>query len=141
LPLTRQGSAGYSGAPLAKKLGLRPGDRVGLVGAPAGFEAQLAPLPDGVAVSRRGRAPLDAVVFFVTRRRHLETRHAELAARLTPSGSLWVAWPKRTSGVPTDLTEGTLREVLLPSGMVDTKVCAIDATWSGLRFVRRRELR
>jgi hypothetical protein len=134
-------TAGYSGTPLARKLGLRPGDRVGLVGAPEGFEAALEPLPGAVTVSRRGRAPLDMVIAFVTRRRELERRHAELAARLTPAGMLWVAWPKRASGVPTDLTENVLREVLLPSGMVDTKVCAIDSTWSGLCFVRRRELR
>jgi hypothetical protein len=134
-------TAGYSGTPLWRKLGIRPGGRVGLVGAPEGFEAALEPLPNGVVVLRRGRAPLGVLIVFVTRRRALETRQAELATRLTPAGMLWVAWPKRASGVPTDLTENVLREVLLPSGMVDTKVCAIDSTWSGLRFVRRKELR
>jgi hypothetical protein len=134
-------SAGYSGTPLPRKLGLKDGHHLGLVSAPVGFETLLEPLPEGMVVSRRGRAPLDAVLFFVTRRRDLESRHRVLAARLTPAGSLWVAWPKRASGVPTDLTEDVLRDVLLPGGMVDTKVCAIDQTWSGLCFVRRKELR
>jgi hypothetical protein len=133
--------AGYSGTPLPRKLGIRDGDRVLLVGAPIGLEAILEPLPPGVTVARRLRAPLDAILFFVTRRTDVERRHAELAARLTPSGMLWLAWPKRASGVATDVTEDVLREVILPSGMVDTKVCAIDETWSGLRFVRRKELR
>jgi hypothetical protein len=134
-------SAGYSGTPLPRKLGLREGDRVLLVGAPDGAEELLEPLPAGVTVARRARSPLDAILFFVTRRSEVERRHEELAVRLTRAGMLWLAWPKRSSGVPTDVTEGVLREVILPSGMVDTKVCAIDDTWSGLRFVRRRELR
>lgn len=134
-------TAGYSGTPLPRKLGLREGDRVLLVGAPEGIERLLEPLPAGVSIARRARAPLDAILFFVTRRVEVEQRHGELAGRLTPAGMLWLAWPKRASGVPTDVTEDVLREVILPSGLVDTKVCAIDDTWSGLRFVRRRELR
>ena len=134
-------TAGYSGTPLAKKLGLREGDRVALVGAPDGFEALLESLPSGVTLLSRATAALDAIVFFVTRRADVERRHRALASRLTPAGMLWLAWPKRASGVPTDVTEDVLRAVILPSGMVDTKVCAIDETWSGLRFVRRRELR
>lgn len=134
-------SVACSGTPLGQKLGLREGDRVLLVAAPAGFERLLAPLPAGAALLRRARAPLDAIVFFATRRVEIERRHTSLAARLTPAGMLWLAWPKRASGVPTDVTEDALREVLLPSGMVDTKVCAIDDVWSGLRFVRRKELR
>jgi hypothetical protein len=134
-------AACYSGTPLARKLGFRKGDRVALVAAPAGFEALLAPLPAGVTVSRRVGSSLDAIVFFATRRAEIERRHRALAARLTPEGMLWLAWPKRASGVQTDVVEDVLREVILPSGMVDTKVCAIDETWSGLRFVRRRELR
>jgi hypothetical protein len=134
-------SAGYSGTPLRQKLGLREGDRVLLVGAPEHFERRLEPLPPGASVSRRARRPLDAIVFFTTSRTEIERRHEEIAARLTPAGMLWLAWPKRASGVPTDVTEDVLREVILPSGMVDTKVCAIDETWSGLRFVRRKALR
>ena len=134
-------TAGYSGTPLARKLGLREGDRVALLGAPDGFETLLEPLPEGVTLLSRATAHLDVIVFFVTRRADVERRHASLASRLTPAGMLWLAWPKRASGVPTDVTENVLREVILPSGMVDTKVCAIDETWSGLRFVRRKELR
>jgi hypothetical protein len=134
-------SAGYSGTPLAKKLGLKDGDRVLLVDGPEGVERLLEPLPPGVSLMRTGRAPFDAILFFVTRRTSVERRHEALAARLTSAGMLWFAWPKRASGLPTDMTENVLREVVLPSGMVDTKVCAIDDTWSGLRFVRRKELR
>ena len=134
-------TAGYSGTPLVTKLELEEGDRVLLVGAPQGFEALLEPLPAGVVLTRRPRGGLDAVLFFSRERAEIERRHEALARRLTPAGMLWLAWPKRASGVPTDVTEDVLRSVLLPSGMVDTKVCAIDETWSGLRFVRRRELR
>ena len=134
-------TVGYSGTPLAKKLGLREGDRVALVGAPQGLETLLEPLPAGVRLLSRATTALDAILFFVTRRADVERRHRALAARLTPAGMLWLAWPKRASGVPTDVTEDVLREVILPSGMVDTKVCAIDETWSGLRFVLRKELR
>jgi hypothetical protein len=133
--------AGYSGTPLAAKLGLRTGDRVAVVGAPEGFGALLEPLPHGVTILKRPGIALDAIVFFARRRAEIERRHDGLARRLTPEGMLWLAWPKRASGVATDITEDVLREVILPSGMVDTKVCAIDETWSGLRFVRRKELR
>jgi hypothetical protein len=134
-------SAGYSGTPLARKLGLNPGATVAWIGAPEGFEALLGELPDGVAVRRRLRRPLDLVVCFVTARRDLERRLPALRAALAPAGMLWVAWPKRSSGVETDMTEDVVRDVALPTGLVDTKVCAIDATWSGLRLVVRRELR
>jgi hypothetical protein len=134
-------TAGYSGTPLAGKLGLREGHRVLLVSPPRHIEALLEPLPSSVRLLRRTAPELDVILFFVTRRAEVERRQGELASRLTPAGMLWLAWPKRASGVPTDVTEDVLREVILPSGMVDTKVCAIDDTWSGLRFVRRRELR
>jgi hypothetical protein len=134
-------TAGYSGTPLARKLGLRPGSTVAWVGAPEGFEALLGDLPDGVTVRRRLRGPLELVVCFVTARRELERRLPALRAALAPAGMLWVAWPKRSSGVETDMTEDVVRDVALPTGLVDTKVCAIDATWSGLRLVVRRELR
>jgi len=134
-------TAGYSGTPLARKLGLKPGFAVAWVGAPEGFEALLGELPEGVTVRRRLRGPLDLVVCFVTARRDLERRLPALRAALAPAGMLWVAWPKRSSGVQTDMTEDVVRDVALPTGLVDTKVCAIDATWSGLRLVMRRELR
>jgi hypothetical protein len=135
-------AAGYSGTPLAQKLGIKEGTRLALVAAPAGFaKSALAPLPDGVDVRARARGPLDVIVFFTKSRADLERRFAKLAAALQPAGALWIAWPKRSSGIATDLTEDTLREVGLPQGLVDNKVCAIDGTWSGLRFVIRRENR
>jgi hypothetical protein len=134
--------AGYSGTPLPKKLGIKPGARIAAVGAPDGFlESTLAPLPDEVEVRARARGPLDTVIFFTKSRAELERRFGRLAGALDPAGSLWIAWPKRASGIDTDLTEDTLREVILPHGLVDTKVCAIDDTWSGLRFVIRKENR
>jgi hypothetical protein len=130
-----RGQAGYSGTALPAKLGIKAGDRVLLAAAPAGFDVGGLP---GVEVHRRaGRAAYDVVLLFVTRRRDLEARLDALRARLTPAGGLWVVWPKRASGVPTDLSENVLRDVVLPTGMVDNKVCAVDATWSGLRFVVR----
>lgn len=132
---------GYSGTPLAKKLGVTEGARVAVLGAPEGFDADLAPLPDGVRVLRRLGPDLDVVVLFVTRRRDLERRFAAAAEAIRPAGGLWVAWPKRSSRVPTDLTEDVLREVGLPYGVVDNKVCAVTEVWSGLRFVWRRENR
>ena len=134
--------AGYSGTPLPQKLGIKPGTRVALVSAPRGFaDAALRPLPERVALRDRVRGPLDVIVFFTKRRAELERRFGRLAAALDPAGALWIAWPKRSSGVATDLTEDILREVVLPRGLVDTKVCAIDDIWSGLRFVIRKENR
>lgn len=133
--------AGYSATPLARKLGIRDGARVALLGAPSDFEQSLHPLPDGVRVLRRLADDLDIAVLSVMTRSALSRRFSTVAARLTPAGGLWVAWPKRASGVPTDLTEDVLRAVCLPYGLVDTKVCAIDDTWSGLRFVWRKENR
>jgi hypothetical protein len=134
--------SGYSGTPLPRKLGIKEGASLALVGAPGAFlESTLAPLPDRVEVRGRVRGPLDVIVFFTTSRAELERRFGKLAAALAPAGALWIAWPKRASGVATDLTEDVLREVGLPQGLVDTKVCAIDETWSGLRFVIRKENR
>jgi hypothetical protein len=132
---------GYSGTPLAKKLGIKEGSRIALLGAPEGFDDELAPLPDGVQVLRRLTPGLDVAVLFVTARRDLERRFPEVAAAITPAGGFWVAWPKRASRVPTDLTEDVLRAVGLPQGLVDNKVCAVTEVWSGLRFVWRKENR
>ena len=134
-------TAGYSGTSLPRKLGLAPGQRVHLPGAPAGFADLLGPLPPGVRVLRRARAPLDLVVAFTTQRGELARRLPALQAALAPAGMLWVAWPKRAARVPTDVTEDVVRELALPRGLVDVKVCAIDATWSGLKLVTRTELR
>jgi len=134
-------SAGYSGTPLAKKLGFKPGFDAAYVQAPEHFEALLGELPDDVVVRRQLRGPLDLIVCFVTARAELERRLPRLRAAMDPAGMLWIAWPKRASGVPTDITEDVVRDVVLPTGLVDTKVCAIDETWSGLRLVIRKELR
>jgi hypothetical protein len=136
------GAAGYSGTPLPRKLGIKPGARVGLIGAPEGFDSTLGDLPDGVAVRRRlGREPFDVIVAFFSRRSTLERRLPGLSAALDPAGGLWIAWPKRASGVTTDVTEDAVRDLGLAAGLVDNKVCAIDEIWSGLRLVIRRELR
>lgn len=129
---------GYSGKPLAAKLDVKPGERWLLVAAPQGFEALLAPLPDGTAVSRTTRAGVDGAILFAGSRALLERSVERVQARIAEGGALWLAWPKKSSGVATDVTEDVLREVLFPTGWVDTKVCAIDATWSGLKFLRRK---
>jgi hypothetical protein len=134
-------SAGYSGTPLAKKLGIVEGTRFAVRAAPDGFAATLGSLPIGAEQLARVRAPLDVVVAFFTSRAKLLGAWPALTRSAAPAGVVWVAWPKRSSGVPTDITENVLREDLLPSGWVDNKVCAIDDTWSGLRFALRRELR
>ncbi len=131
------GTAGYSGTPLARKLGISSGDRLALVGAPEGFEDRLGELPGGVTVRRRLRAPCDVIVSFHVVEAELGRRLPALTRALTPAGGLWLAWPKRASGIKTDLGEHAVRELGLAAGLVDNKVCAIDATWSGLRFVYR----
>lgn len=130
------GAHGYSGTPLAKKLGIREGARVLCLGAPAGFAIDA--LPAGAALTTAaGKGGFSVVLAFVRRAAELAPRF-ERASKLTgESGAVWVAWPKKSSGVATDVTEDVLRAVILPTGYVDTKVCAIDATWSGLRFVLR----
>ena len=130
-------TAGYSGTPLPRKLGIKPQMRLGLIGAPHDFDDVLGELPPGVSVHRRVRGTFDVLVIFVQKRSELERRLPALQEALDQAGGLWVAWPKRSSGVATDLGEATVRELGLGSGLVDNKVCAIDATWSGLRFVYR----
>jgi hypothetical protein len=135
--VTPGASAGYSGTPLVRKLGIKPEARLGLIGAPDGFDAVLGELPPGVTVRRRVQGTFDVIVVFVTRRADLERRLPALRAAVDHAGGLWVAWPKRSSGVTTDLGDGAVRELGLAAGLVDNKVCAIDETWSGLRFVYR----
>jgi hypothetical protein len=130
-------AAGYSGTPLPKKLGIKPGSRLGLLGAPPGFSSVLGELPPDVTVVERARAPLDVIVAFFTSRASVERRLPLLQRAMSPSAGLWIAWPKRSSGVATDLGEGDVRELGLAAGLVDNKVCAIDAVWSGLRLVYR----
>jgi hypothetical protein len=131
--------AGYSGTPLPRKLGIKEGATVLLVNAPSEFEGELEPLPDGVEIARDqvkdGR--VDVALLFVTSRALLEASFDAVAKQLQSAGGLWVAWPKRASGVTTDLTEPVVMEVGLAHGLVDNKVCAITDVWSGLRFVVR----
>ncbi len=130
--------AGYSGTPLAKKLGISEGSTLALI---AAQDSVVTALPAGVVVKRQARGTADVVVAFFTERRDFERRIAALARMVFPSGGLWIAWPKRSSGVTTTVNEDVVREVALPHGLVDNKVCAIDETWTGLRVVWRRELR
>ncbi|MGY1807703.1 hypothetical protein ACI8AF_10060 [Blastococcus sp. SYSU D00669] len=122
-------SSGYSGTPLPAKLGIRAGSRVLLDGVSAGLPV------DGHR--RPGREPYDVVLLFAPDAARLHARWPALVPRLATAGRLWVCWPKRSSGVPTDLTEDVVRDFGLAEGLVDVKVCAVDATWSGLAFVRR----
>jgi hypothetical protein len=133
--------AGYSGTPLWKKLGFKPGMRVLTRRAPAVFTALVAPLPDDLVLSPRLRAPVDLVHLFCKRRRELERDLPAALAAIPPDGAIWVSWPKRASGVPSDVTEDVVREVALPTGLVDVKVCAVDTTWSALKLVIRKHLR
>jgi len=126
-----------SGRPLAQKLGIKPGSVVALVDAPPDTEALLDPLPDGVTLRRGNRGRRETTIWFATSRAAVAKRFGAVA-KAVGEGTLWMAWPKRTSGVETDLSEDAVREVALPAGMVDTKVCAIDEIWSGLRLTRRR---
>ena len=132
-----RGTAGYSGTPLARKLGIKPGTTVVLIAPPDAIEELLEPLPGGVELRRGNRGRRETTIWFLSSRRELERRFDATAAAVG-EGTLWIAWPKRSSGVETDMTEDAIREVALPRGMVDSKVCAIDETWSGLRLTRRR---
>jgi hypothetical protein len=129
---------GYSGTPLATKLGIKERTRLVLLDAPAGFAP---PLPAGVRIRRRAQGNADVVVAFFVQQAKLERRSTALGSIVFPAGGLWIAWPKRSSRVETDLTDTVIRGLVLPGGLVDNKVCAIDETWSALRFVWRLERR
>ncbi len=134
-------SAGYSGTPLVVKLGLKPGFRTWVSGAPPNYRALLAPLPDSVRIaSRRGHA-LDFVHLFVKSRAELVAAIHAAQPAIHPDGVIWVSWPKKASKIETDIDENVIRDVVLPLGLVDIKVCAIDAVWSALKLVIRKELR
>ncbi len=130
--------AGYSGTPLVKKLGYAAGQRVLLRAAPDNYHGLIGELPPSVTIVPRAAAPLDLVHAFFERAAPLRQRFPALARALAPSGMLWISWPKRTSGVVTDLTEDVVRRIGLDNGLVDVKVCAVDDVWSALKFVRRR---
>ena len=134
-------AAGYSGTPLPRKLGIRAGHTVALLDAPDGAERLVDPLPDGVRLRRDLRLRPDIALQFSTERARLAARLPRLGQAIHPDATLWIAWPKRAAKVPTDITEDVIRDVCLPLGLVDVKVCAIDATWSGLKLVWRKELR
>ena len=127
----------YSGKPLIRKLGVKPGHRLVLRGAPNGFETELRPLPEGVALGGHGARTADCVLLFSTSGAHLEKAFSKAVPLLPPAGMLWVAWPKKASKVETDLTEDVVRRIGLAAGLVDVKVCAVTDIWSGLKFVRR----
>jgi len=128
--------AGYSGTPLAKKLGIKDGSRVAAIGAPSGFAKSLR-LPAGTTLATSARGRQDVIIFFVKRKADLARRLPAFKRALEPDGGLWIAWPKKTSGMATDLSFDPVQGLGLASGLVDNKVCAIDDTWSGLRFVYR----
>jgi hypothetical protein len=130
--------AGYSGTPLTQKLGIKEGHRLAILGPPQGFAKTLGKLPPRVAaVNGLEGDPFDVILLFVVEKEHLDLAFPATARHLKPNGGLWVAWPKKVSGVLTDLTEDRVREVALAAGLVDNKVCAIDDVWSGLRCVYR----
>src|SRR5262245_28260799 len=129
--------AGYSQTPLDRKLGIKPDHAVALLNAPDGFREYLGPLPAGAQIVDDTKTRLDVVVLFVTNKADLSRTFGRVAKRLNPAGGFWVSWPKKASGVATDLTEDVVRRIGLDVGLVDNKVCAIDDVWSGLRFVIR----
>lgn len=129
--------AGYSGTPLVKKLGIKEGFRVALVGAPNGFRSELLDLPARVHFVTSVTVELDLILFFATTQLELTRNFSRLAAKLTPTGMLWIAWPKKASGVASDLSDNAVREIGLDAGLVDVKVCAVNEIWSGLKFVIR----
>jgi hypothetical protein len=133
--------AGYSGTPLPRKLGLKPGQRVAAMNPPRDYRELIAPWPDGATLASRADAKTELVHLFVTERAMLAMEAQRLRELLKPEAVLWISWPKKAAKVPTDITEDVIREVVLPMGWVDVKVCAVDATWSGLKLVVRKALR
>src|SRR5215207_2000484 len=133
--------SGYSGTPLAKKLGIKAGSQLLLIDAPNDYIALLEPLPEGVQFGAQLSETTDIVQIFVVRREELQQLLTSYRNKLKPNGVIWVSWPKKSARVPTDITEDTIRDVALPLGFVDIKVCAVDQVWSGLKLVIRKELR
>jgi hypothetical protein len=129
--------AGYSKTPLVKKLGFKENSRAAIRNSPEGFSQTLGALPKGAAVVPRARGRFDLVLLFARREAKLKADFAKWVVRLNPAAMLWVAWPKKTAKVPTDLDFDVVQKIGLAAGLVDNKICAVDETWSGLRFVRR----
>ncbi|OFW09105.1 MAG: DUF3052 domain-containing protein [Acidobacteria bacterium RIFCSPLOWO2_02_FULL_67_36] len=134
-------SAGYSGTPLPKKLGIAPSMTLVALGAPKEYRDWLGELPPGARITSRSSKPLAAAHVFARRRAELQIHLDRLRRELTPTGFVWISWPKKSSGVETDITEDTIRELALPLGFVDVKVCAVSDVWSGLKLVIRRSER
>jgi hypothetical protein len=134
-------TAGYSGTPLAKKLSLKDGMRVWWCGIPGSVREEIAAEGLQLQLLDTAESPIDAAHVFVTERADLEAKLKRLLPLLDPSGLIWVSWPKKASKVPTDITEDVIRDICLPMGLVDVKVCAVDAIWSGLKLVIRKDLR
>ncbi len=133
--------AGYSGTPLVRKLGIKPGFSLTVIGAPMDYAGLLGEMPDNVQISERINAAADCVHLFETSRAGLAAHLKTLTKNLKPQGMVWVSWPKKSSGVASEIREDTIRELALPLGLVDVKVCAVDDTWSGLKLVWRLEQR
>src|SRR2546423_15050849 len=132
--------AGYSGTPLAKKLGFKEAFRAGCVNPPKGFQQELGTLPGGIKIFPAPLPkPLNLIIFFADSQRILKREFPRLAQKLEKNGMLWIAWPKKTSGVATDLSENSVRQIGLDAGLVDVKVCAVNDVWTGLKFVYRLE--
>jgi hypothetical protein len=139
--LERITMAGYSSTPLAKKLGIKSGSHIFLSNPPKNYASLIAPLPDGVRMAARVGATTDLVHLFTSSRKDLERVLRATLTKLRDDAPIWVSWPKKSSGVPTDITEDTIRSVALPMGLVDIKVCAVDEVWSGLKLVVRKDNR
>ncbi|MEO6842334.1 MAG: DUF3052 domain-containing protein [Bradyrhizobium sp.] len=133
--------AGYSGKPVVEKLGIKPGFCICTMGAPAAYQDIVGKLPAGVTITAALKAPLDMVDVFAMEATGLAARLRSCRAAISPDGMIWVSWPKKVSGIATDLTDVVVRQTAIPLGLVDIKVCAIDDTWSGLKFVIPTELR
>ncbi len=127
--------AGYSGTPLVKKIGIKPADSALFVGAPKGFDKEIGPLPDGVKKQNGASKDLNVALFFTDNRAQLEKELPKLKKQVAQNGMIWIAWPKKASKVPTDLTEDVIRDTALALGLVDVKVCAMNDVWSGLKLV------
>jgi len=133
--------AGYSGTPLPQKLGIKPGLMVVTINAPANYRRLLGQIPDSVTFSERLKSGSSFVHLFTSRRSEMQKKMSILRDKISDNGAIWVSWPKKSSGISTDVTEDVIREIALPLGFVDIKVCAVDETWSGLKLMIRRENR
>lgn len=141
VPAAKPAASGYSGTPLARKLGIVPGKQVLIKHAPEQYRQWLEPLPEGVSFARRLGAGVEVIHLFVTLKSTLQRELAGLRHSIRPDAAVWVSWPKKAAKLPTDITEDTIREVALPLGFVDVKVCAVTEVWSGLKLVIRKALR